>query len=45
MHNELTQKDLQLMREELDYRRVQLRPKRWEAGEGGQGFRRSEREF
>ena len=31
MHNELTQKDLQLMREELDYRRVQLRPKLLEA--------------
>ena len=27
MHNELTQKDLQLMREELDYRRIQLRPR------------------
>jgi len=26
MHNELTQKDIQLMREELDYRRIQLRP-------------------
>lgn len=45
MHNELTQKDLQLMREELDYRRVQLRPKLLGSGEGGQGFRRSEREF
>ena len=45
MHNELTQKDLQLMREELDYRRVQLRPKTAGSGEGGQGFWRSEREF
>lgn len=26
MHNELTQKDLQLMREELDHRRIVLRP-------------------
>ena len=31
MHNELTQKDLQLMREELDYRRIQLRPQLLEA--------------
>jgi len=26
VHNELTQKDIQLMKEELDYRRIQLRP-------------------
>ena len=26
MHNELTPKDIQLMKEELDYRRIQLRP-------------------
>ena len=26
MHNELTAQDIQLMREELDYRRIQLRP-------------------
>lgn len=26
MHNELTLKDIQLMKEELDYRRIQLRP-------------------
>lgn len=26
MHNELTQKDIQLMCQELDYRRIQLRP-------------------
>ena len=26
MHNELTQQDIQLMREELDYRRITLRP-------------------
>ena len=31
MHNELTQKDIRLMREELDYRRIQLRPKLLEA--------------
>ena len=27
MHNELTQKDIELMRQELDYRRTVLRPK------------------
>lgn len=27
MHNELTRRDLELMRQELDYRRIQLRPK------------------
>ena len=27
MHNELTKKDIQMMREELDYRRIELRPK------------------
>lgn len=27
MHNELTEKDIQLMRQELDYRRTVLRPK------------------
>ena len=26
MHNELTQQDIQMMREELDYRRITLRP-------------------
>ena len=31
MHNELTQKDLQLMREELDHRRIVLRPQLLEA--------------
>ena len=29
MHNELTQKDLQLMREELDYRRSSCGPNCW----------------
>ena len=27
MHNELTKQDLKMMREELDYRRITLRPK------------------
>ena len=27
MHNELTEQDIRLMREELDYRRIQLRPR------------------
>ena len=31
MHNELTRKDLELMREELDHRRIALRPKLLEA--------------
>ena len=31
MHNELTKKDIQMMQEELDYRRIQLRPKLLEA--------------
>ena len=38
MHNELTQNDLQLMREELDYRRVQLRPKLLEAVKEARAF-------
>ena len=38
MHNELTQKDLQLMREELDYRRIQLRPKLLEAVKEARAF-------
>ena len=38
MHNERTQKDLQLMREELDYRRVQLRPKLLEAVKEARAF-------
>ena len=38
MHNELTQKDLQLMREELDYRRITLRPKLLEAVKEARGF-------
>ena len=31
MHNELTKKDIQMMKEELDYRRIQLRPQLLEA--------------
>ena len=31
MHNELTKKDIQMMQEELDYRRIQLRPQLLEA--------------
>ena len=38
MHNELTQKDLQLMREELDYRRIQLRPQLLEAVKEARAF-------
>ena len=29
MHNELTRKDIQMMKEELDYRRITLRPSFW----------------
>ena len=38
MHNELTRKDIQKMREELDYRRIQLRPKLLEAVKEARGF-------
>ena len=38
MHNELTQKDLQLMREELDYRRIQLRPRLLDEVKTARGF-------
>ena len=38
MHNELTPKDLQLMREELDYRRITLRPQLLEAVKEARGF-------
>ena len=38
MHNELTQKDIRLMREELNYRRIQLRPKLLEAVKEARGF-------
>lgn len=38
MHNELTQKDLQMMKEELDYRRITLRPQLLEAVKEARGF-------
>ena len=38
MHNELTRSDLKKMREELDYRRIQLRPKLLEAVKEARGF-------
>ena len=38
MHNELTQKDLQLMREELDHRRIVLRPQLLEAVKEARSF-------
>ena len=38
MHNELTKKDIQMMKDELDYRRIQLRPKLLEAVKEARGF-------
>lgn len=38
MHNELTQKDLQLMKDELDYRRITLRPRLLEAVKEARAF-------
>lgn len=38
MHNELTRNDLRLMQEELDYRRVTLRPKLLEEVKIAKGF-------
>lgn len=38
MHNELTAKDLELMRQELDYRRITLRPQLLEAVKVARGF-------
>ena len=38
MHNELTQKDLRLMQEELDHRRIHLRPKLLEAVKEARAF-------
>ena len=38
MHNELTRKDLELMRQELDHRRITLRPKLLEAVKEARGF-------
>lgn len=38
MHNELTQNDIRLMREELDHRRIELRPKLLEAVKEARAF-------
>ena len=38
MHNELTQKDLELMKQELDHRRITLRPKLLEAVKEARAF-------
>ena len=38
MHNELTKKDLELMRQELDHRRLELRPKLIEAVKEARAF-------
>ena len=38
MHNELTAKDLELMKQELDYRRIELRPKLLEEVKIAKGF-------
>ena len=38
MHNELTQNDIRLMQEELDHRRIELRPKLLEAVKEARAF-------
>ncbi len=38
MHNELTRKDLELMRQELDYRRLTLMPEQLEAVKAARAF-------
>ena len=38
MHNELTRKDLELMQQELDHRRIELRPKLLEEVKTAKGF-------
>lgn len=38
MHNELTRQDLKMMQEELDHRRIELRPKLLEAVKVARGF-------
>lgn len=38
MHNELTKKDIQMMKDELDYRRIQLRPQLLEAVKEARAF-------
>ena len=44
MHNELTKKDIQMMREELDYRRIQLRPQLLEAVKEARAFGANDRD-
>ncbi len=38
MHNELTEQDIRMMQEELDHRRIELRPKLLEAVKEARGF-------
>ena len=38
MHNELTKNDIRLMQEELDYRRITLRPQLLEAVKDARAF-------
>ena len=38
MHNELTKKDIQMMKDELDYRRIQLRPQLLDAVKEARAF-------
>ena len=38
MHNELTKKDLEMMRKELDYRRIELRPQLLQAVKEARAF-------
>ena len=38
MYNELTEKDIQMMKAELDHRRIELRPKLLEAVKEARGF-------
>lgn len=38
MHNELTRQDIELMRKELDHRRIELRPQLLEAVKEARGF-------
>ena len=38
MHNELTEQDIRMMREELDHRRIELRPKLLEAVKEARAF-------
>ena len=38
MHDELTKKDIQMMKEELDYRRIQLRPQLLDAVKEARAF-------